>query len=102
MRIVMGEEKKLMTEYGRYVLQYELTEHCSDTQESFDRYYGIRIVQKREREAAVFDECVLKGITESVVEAKALFESLVDGLVMPVSLCEIVDDWQSVKEGFAV
>lgn len=96
MGLIMEATQKVMTEYGRITLKYEMTEYSFDKDEEEGTYYGIRIIQMKEKE--FYDECTMKGVTENEAEARKLFEQLVSGLVMPVTLCEILDDWQSAKE----
>ena len=94
MRIVSMESQSVLTDYGGYKLKYELLEH--DGGEEGERpYYGIRICQKCEEDMRLFDICHVPGVTEELDEAMDLFRRLVEGLVMPVSLPELIDDWQS-------
>lgn len=97
MGIISEECQSVLTDYGGYRLKYELLE--TDPGEEGQRpYYGIRICQKREADMMIFDFCQIPGVTEELNEARALFKKAVEGLVMPVSLPDFIDDWQSFMQ----
>ena len=95
MRIISQECQSVSTDYGGYRLKYELLENESGV-EGERPFYGIRICQKCEASMMLFDFCQVPGVTEELDEAKILFRKVVDGLVMPVSLPDLIDDWQSL------
>ena len=98
MRIISKKSECVLTEYGRYRLNYELLESMEADREERGAFYGIRISQVNERNRYLFDICQIKGITDEITEAKALFARAVEGLVMPVSLPDFIDDWQASLE----
>lgn len=95
MKIISEANQYVVTEYGAYRLSYELQEFRADEEEGFKFYYGIRICQVDSRDESVFDLCQVRGVTDREQTARALFAMLVEGLVMPVSLPELIDDWQA-------
>lgn len=95
MRVISETSQYILTEYGGYHLKYELVEHTSSCEEDPEIFYGIRICQIEERDRRVFDFCHIRGITEELEAAKQFFRMAAEGLVMPVSLPEIFDDWQT-------
>ncbi|MBQ9155708.1 MAG: hypothetical protein IJ137_02885 [Eubacterium sp.] len=56
-------------------------------------WYGLRITQIRELKDELFDVCQISRITQDYHEAKALFQMVAEGLVMPVSLMDVIHDW---------
>lgn len=94
MKIISMESQSVLTDYGGYRLLYELIEHESE-EEGGRPYYGIRICQKNDSTMMLFDFCQIPGVTEELDEARSLFVMAVEGLVMPVSLPDFIDDWQS-------
>lgn len=97
MKIVMKEEKYVVTEYGIYLLHYELLEFPCE-EERIGNCYGILIQQRKEEREELFDECQVEGVTENLGQAMRLFIQMVKGLVMPATLPDIVDDWITEKE----
>lgn len=91
----MEEQQKVDTEYGRYKLFYELTRSQFLPEEDDGYYYGMRIWQYKEEETMPYDYNEVLGITSSLHKAKELFIQMVEGIVMPITLYDIVDDWLS-------
>lgn len=98
MKKVMEEEKYVVTDYGIYLLHYELREFPYEEDDGIGICYGILIQQKKEEKDELFDECQIKGMTENLGQAMRLFIQMVKGLVMPATLPDIVDDWIAKKE----
>ena len=99
---LLVQRKSLITEYGKYHLIYELLrfqEHDIAGEEGGDNYFGIRVSQFREN-GTLFDQNEVLGITEDYIEAEKLFRKCVDGIVMPVHLTELVDEWNYTLQSF--
>ena len=101
MNIISEHSQLVTTEYGCYWLKYELLEYGAADEKDPERegengrYYGMRVCQVEERSRRLFDICQVRGITEEMEAAKSLFLKAVKGLVMPVSLQDFIDDWQT-------
>lgn len=95
MKIILEASHFVFTEYGSYKLKYELLEYQSGEEGNQGVYYGIRICQIEGKGKTVFDICQVRGITRKRETAEILFRRMVDGLVMPVSLPDLIEDWQS-------
>ena len=99
---LLVQRKSLITEYGKYHLIYELLrfqENDIEGEEGGDNYFGIRVLQFREN-GTLFDQNEVLGITEDYIEAEKLFRKCVDGIVMPVQLTELVDEWNYTLQSF--
>ena len=95
MKIIKERSLSVLTEYGRYRLTYELLESNVRPEEDSAVYYGMRISQTSEENSQLFDRCLVRGITEEIGTARDLFLRAVEGLVMPTSLWDFIDDWQA-------
>lgn len=106
--ILRTKTQKMDTSMGAWWLKYELLQMHFDQEEKGGIYFGIRIRQydKYEGEKEFYDyiweekerlvdDSGTVGITENYEEAEALFARFVKELVMPVHLCDMVDDWQA-------
>ena len=99
---LLVQRKSLITEYWKYHLIYELLrfqENDIEGEEGGDNYFGIRVLQFREN-GTLFDQNEVLGITEDYIEAEKLFRKCVDGIVMPVHLTELVDEWNYTLQSF--
>ncbi|MBR0409722.1 MAG: hypothetical protein IJI25_01790 [Eubacterium sp.] len=95
MKIISEVNRSVLTEYGSYQLSYELHEYESGEEDEPKVYYGIGIRQTRGDSRLLFDQCRIRGVTEEKEAACILFDRIVEGLVMPVSLPDLIEDWQS-------
>ncbi len=95
MDIISEASRLVLTEYGRYRLRYQLFKDRSERKEGSGSGYGICICQMEAGSGELFDFCRVSGITGDKETARFLFDSMVEGLVMPVSLCDLIHDWQS-------
>lgn len=102
MKKILAQRKSLSTEYGRYHLIYELLRFRNSNiegEEGDNNYFGIRVSQFRE-DGTLFDQNEVLGITEDYLEADRLFRQCVEGIVMPVHLIELVDEWNYARQSF--
>ncbi len=83
-----------------FLLRYGI--YCSsygeDVQEEEEDFYGIGIWQYRRIstfEYELYDRALVEGFSERYQETRLFMHLLYKGLVLPMSLEEIVDDWQS-------
>ncbi len=90
-------EALVPTDYGDYRLVYELTgRHVKEEDRDC---YGVRILQfltgtgSGEDRSPPADRSEITGLTDDPAEAEDFFSLITDGLVMPVSLFEVADDW---------
>ena len=95
MDIISETSRLVLTEYGRYRLRYQLFKDRSEREGGSGSGYGICICQTEAGNGELFDFCRVSGVTDDMGTARLLFDSMVKGLVMPVSLCDLIHDWQS-------
>lgn len=95
MRIIMTQEREVMTIGGSFQLIYELLMSHFPRDEGIGDFFGIRIQQYEKNGASKVDDSEVPGITENYEEAIRLFLLFVRETVMPVHLYELIDDWQS-------
>ncbi len=79
MRALLIGQRQLQEKPIRY---YLLAEDCG----SFTESYGVRIEHDSE-------EAAIPGITMSQVKIQLLMETLINGIVTPVGLRDVVEDW---------
>ncbi len=95
MDIILTRKEEIMTIWGKFQLIYELLLSHFSREEGAGEYFGICIKQYRDEGRCLVDREEAPGITESLEEARYLFTLFARETVMPVHLCEIIDDWQS-------
>ena len=95
MRVLLTQEREVMTIGGSFQLIYELLMSHFPRDEGGGDYYGIRIQQYEKDGISKVDGSEVPGITENYEEAIRLFLLFVRETVMPVHLYELIDDWQS-------
>lgn len=87
-----------------YILCYRLIPHRGETGCDPDCYYGIQVEEYvirglRENDSILSirraDLSKIKGLSEDIEEAKSFLNMIAEGVVFPVSLDEIYDDWMS-------
>ena len=99
MCVKVRREASVSTDYGNYRLVYELT--CRYIEEEDADCYGIRIFQTLTGAGSGHnlpppaESSEIPGLSHNPSEAEDFFRLITEGLVMPVSLYEIADDWNS-------
>ena len=97
MKIILEKNRSVLTEYGGYRLKYQLVEYGPQDEDGRP-FYGISICQKRSDTMELFDICLIREVTDEMDKARRFFIKLVEGLVMPVSLPDLVEDWHYAGE----
>lgn len=91
-------EKNIRGDYADYQLRYELAARRFPSEEGEGVYYGVAIYQYflpvRGQAPVLFDQCEIRGFSESREEAEHFFDWLVSGEAMPVSLLSAADNWR--------
>lgn len=99
MKIILKNERMMEGEDKRYLLKYELISSVLPEDEGEGRCYGIIVEQyiwsAVKEDWMLEDESKVKGFSESLEETTLFFQKVVEGVMMPVSLEDIVDDWKS-------
>lgn len=95
MKIISEANQTVLTEYGSYRLKYELLESEFCDEGESEVLYGIRICQIDERTDSLYDVCQIRGFTDEKDTAAIFFGRIVEGLAMPVSLPDLIEDWHS-------
>lgn len=96
---IIKSERRVDGGCKKYLLKYKLVSNEFSKEEGTGKYYGIVVKQfvwvEDKEQWELYDAVQVKGFSESLKESMLFFERIVKGEVMPVSLCDIVDDWKS-------
>lgn len=94
---ILTKVQEVTTDYGSYNLRYQIHKR----KEMEWTVYGISIDQyeiKDKRYEQLYDHAVIPAFSESLRETEAFFNLVETGLVFPVHLHSLADDWQFRSE----
>ncbi|MEE3433633.1 MAG: DUF6514 family protein [Lachnospiraceae bacterium] len=101
--VIRHESETIRVEGVDYRLEYRLIRHADakEGKQERDDYYGVAVTQFCKRDGQkeyLYDFCQAEGVAEDREVASWIYDQLKLGLVMPVSLYEIIDELYQMAE----